>query len=123
MHHWDILDLIFITFGRVGYCARGFVWSCIGGVAISGAFTGDKTEGPNGAIGVVTSTRDGWIVLIPLVIGIFCYSLWRLFEGFYGVRTQLSKKSLEKSVGWICDPFLFGNLLFHIGDWCYLYYS
>jgi len=99
----------------VGYCARGFVWSCIGGVAISGAFTGSKTEGPNGAIGVVTSTRDGWVVLIPLTIGIFCYSLWRLFEGIYGVRTQLAKRAWKKVLDGYVIPFCSGIFYFILG--------
>jgi len=110
------LERIFVTFGRVGYCARGFVWCCIGGVAISGAFTGNQTEGPTGAIGVVTSTLGGWIFLIPLVVGILCYSLWRLFEGIYGARTQLeNQKQWKKLLNGYIIPFCSGIFYFILG--------
>jgi len=55
---------------------------------MSAAFTGHKAEGAAGALDVIAQSGGGAAVLALATVGMFAYAAWRLFEGFYGLRTN-----------------------------------
>lgn len=103
--HYEQFDYFAVKFGRVGFCARGFVWACIGGVAAAAAFTGKRTEGPSGALDVVARSTIGFTLYILATIGIFSYATWRFFEGFYGLRVSPFDSTGMKIINGYVVPF------------------
>lgn len=71
----------FKTFARLGYGARGAIYLIIGGLALMAAFgEGGKSTGSKGALKTIYSQPMGEILLGALVIGLLCYSAWRLVQ-------------------------------------------
>eukprot|EP01118_Nematostelium_gracile_P009097 TRINITY_DN3049_c0_g1_i1.p1 TRINITY_DN3049_c0_g1~~TRINITY_DN3049_c0_g1_i1.p1 ORF type:complete len:316 (-),score=95.56 TRINITY_DN3049_c0_g1_i1:35-982(-) len=105
--HSERFDWFAVRAGRVGFVARGFLWACIGGVAIAAAFSnnGGHAEGPTGALDVVSQSNGGFIVLLIATIGMICYAAWRLFEGIYGLRVDPRAKPAMKVINGYVVPF------------------
>jgi len=106
-HHSEKIDAIGIKVGRVGFCARGFVWGCVGGVAISSAFNEVSPQSQSGALDIVAkSSSSGAIALLVFAtLGIVCYGTWRLFELLYGVRVTRDDKGWKKIINGYIVPF------------------
>jgi flagellar biogenesis protein FliO len=103
--HSERFDWFATRAGRVGFCARGFLWASIGGVAITAAVKNDHAQGPTGALDVVAQSNGGFVVLIIATIGMVCYALWRLFEGIYGLRVDPRAKAGMKIINGYVVPF------------------
>jgi len=103
--HSERFDWFVTRLGRVGFIARGFLWACIGGVAVATAFTTRNAQGPTGALDVVAQSNGGFVVLIVETIGMLCYASWRSFEGFYGLRVDPRAKPAMKIINGYVVPF------------------
>jgi len=102
------IDKLALILGRVGFVARSFVWACVGGVAISAAFTGKEAKGTQGALEVVCNNLGGTVILIIATLGIFCYSFWRFFEGFYGLKILETDTKFQQVVNGYITPLFSG---------------
>eukprot|EP01117_Protostelium_nocturnum_P018465 TRINITY_DN772_c0_g1_i1.p1 TRINITY_DN772_c0_g1~~TRINITY_DN772_c0_g1_i1.p1 ORF type:complete len:348 (+),score=111.50 TRINITY_DN772_c0_g1_i1:161-1204(+) len=103
--HTELTDAIGIKVGRVGFVARGFIWACMGGVAILSAF--HQEVGPqsqSGAIDIVAQSTGGAVVLIIATLGILCYFSWRAFEFLYGVRVMRDDPTWKKFINGYIVP-------------------
>lgn len=68
---------------RIGYLARGVVYLVIGGLALIAALgRGGQTTGSRGALLEVLEQPFGHVMLVALIIGLFCYSTWRIIQAF-----------------------------------------
>lgn len=106
--HSESFDAAALRLGRVGFFARGFIWASVGIIAIVAAFTGDKTQGTQGALEVIAENNGGIVFLVLITIGIFCYSSWRFFEGIYGLRMDPDASTFVRVVKGIITPFASG---------------
>jgi hypothetical protein len=91
-----------------GYIARGFIWACIGGVAIAVAFTEEDAQDQKGSVEYVASHIGGTVVLVLACIGIFCYSAWRFFELFYGLRDHPQDSKFKRAIDAYITPLASG---------------
>lgn len=67
---------------KAGYAARGIVYFIVGGFAVVAALgQGGGTKDTKGALLKLFETGFGTLLLAAIGIGLFCYSLWRLFQG------------------------------------------
>ncbi|PRP88307.1 hypothetical protein PROFUN_03416 [Planoprotostelium fungivorum] len=102
--HTEKSDAVGVKLGRAGFIARGFVWACVGGVAISSAI--DDAWGPqsqSGALDIV-ARFVGKGILIVATIGVLCYFCWRVFEFLYGIRVTRDDKGWKKIVNGYIVP-------------------
>jgi len=106
--HSESFDSLALKLGRVGFFSRGFIWASVGIIAVVAAFTGDKTQGTQGALEVIASRNGGIVFLILITLGIFAYSSWRFFEGIYGLRIKPDASNFVKVVNGIITPFASG---------------
>lgn len=106
--HSESFDAFALILGRAGFFSRGFIWASVGIIAVVAAFTGDKTQGTQGALEVIASRNGGVVFLILITLGIFCYSSWRFFEGIYGLRIKPDASNFQKVVNGIITPFASG---------------
>ena len=65
---------------RIGYGARGVVYSIIAFFALVAAFGGGRKEGTKGAIAAITENRAGDILTFALLAGLAGYVAWRLVQ-------------------------------------------
>jgi len=103
--HNEKFDAFALVLGRIGFFARGFVWASVGGIAISAAFTGEDTQGTQGAIEVIANNNGGVVFLILIVIGLLCYSSWRFIEGLFGLQIKPDQPAFVQVVRGIITPF------------------
>jgi len=106
--HSEKFDSLVLRLGRTGFVARGWIWASVGGVAMSAAFTGEKTQGTQGALEIIAKGGAGVAFLILITLGILCYSSWRFFEGIYGLRIKKDAGKFINIVQGIITPFASG---------------
>lgn len=77
----DVKSKVWRYFVKSGYCARGFVYLMIGGLALMVAVgLGGKTTNTKGAISTLLAQPFGWFLLITLIVGLLAYVSWRLYQ-------------------------------------------
>jgi len=103
--HSEWTDAIGVKLGRLGFIARGFVWACVGGVAISSAV--DNEFGPQSQSGSldIVAQNVGRGVLIVATLGVLCYFSWRVFEFLYGIRVTRNDKGWKRIINGFVVPF------------------
>ncbi|PRP81222.1 hypothetical protein PROFUN_02056 [Planoprotostelium fungivorum] len=110
--HSEKVDAIAIKIGRVGFCARGFVWACVGGVAIASTISDDYApQSQQGALDIVARSTGGTVVLVLATLGILCYGTWRVFEFLYGIRVMRDDPKWKKGINGYVVPF--ASLIFY----------
>lgn len=68
-----------VRLGRLGYVAKGIVYSVIGFLAVEAAFgRGGKTTDSKGALRVIGDSPFGKFALVVIALGLFGYAAWRL---------------------------------------------
>jgi hypothetical protein len=74
------------TIARTGLIAKGIVYLLLGGLAFMAAihFNGQSTDDADqgGVFSFVQRQTGGQIILALIVIGLLCYSLWRMIQAF-----------------------------------------
>ena len=69
---------------RAGYAARGIVYLLIGGLTVlSAAGYGGKTADSKGALMTLIDEPWGFVALIAIGLGLFCYALWRFVQALF----------------------------------------
>src|SRR3954468_2573647 len=72
-----------IWLGRMGYVAKGVVYTLIGVLAVQTAIgAGGRTTDSKGALEQVGDAPFGEFLLITIGIGLVGYALWRFIQGF-----------------------------------------
>jgi hypothetical protein len=70
-----------VTFGRIGWVAKGVVYGILGFlafvIAVNGGSSGDEAS-PSGALEKIGDSSAGSTLLVILAVGLAIYSLWRL---------------------------------------------
>jgi len=111
--NWQVAAMLI---GKIGFVARGFLWACIGGVAIAAAATlRGQSQSAQGALEVVASTVGGSVLFVVVTIGMFCYSLWRFYEGFFGLRAFPDTNKFMRIMEGYVVPFCSGTVYAIIG--------
>lgn len=69
---------------RIGYGAKGFVYSTVGVLAVMAAvgFANGKLTGTKGALRALADASWGTLILGLLALGLFSFTLWRLVQAF-----------------------------------------
>lgn len=89
------------TSARVGYAAKGVVYTIIGVLAVQAAFTsGGQTTGAKGAIQQIASAPFGQVLLIATALGLACYALWRLVMAAMNPTGESGAKGAVKRTGY-----------------------
>lgn len=73
---------------RAGYAARGLVYLILGGLTLSAAFFGGRTEGTKGAIETLRAAPFGQVLLWILALGFLCYGVWRFIAAWYDLENR-----------------------------------
>jgi len=101
----------FISFvgklGRVGYATKGIVYGTIAAVALySAALGGTSASAQNASLfSVLAGGWFGIFVLVALMVGMLCYSTWRIFEGAFLLRVRRDAPRLRRIVSGRVVPF------------------
>jgi hypothetical protein len=73
---------VVVALARLGYAVKGILYIVIGVLAILLAVGhGGKATDQRGAIGAIASLPFGRFILIVMVIGLFGFGLWSIFQG------------------------------------------
>ena len=71
----------FSWIARLGYTARGVIYLIIGGLALLAmSGNGGKTTGSKGALSSLRNEPFGDTIIIALIAGLLCYSVWRTIQ-------------------------------------------
>jgi hypothetical protein len=102
---------LLVTFGRVGWVAKGVVYAIFGFLAFviarNGGASADEAS-PRGAVGKIAESSAGTILLWLLAIGLILYSLWRLVSavlpGDHDAEARLTR------AGYVVSALVYGAL-------------
>ena len=99
---------------RAGLIAKGIVYTLLGTLAFMAAFeiAGQANNKANKQ-GVFELVKDegGKILLAILVLGLFCYSIWRIVQAFAGSHENKSKsKALLKKGRYLFSGLAYGSV-------------
>ena len=96
------------TFARVGYTAKGIVYSIIGILALQTALgTGGQTGGARNAIREISQQPFGQVLLVLTALGLACYAVWRLTLATLDVKQEGSDiEGLVKRIGYAASGFI-----------------
>ena len=97
---------------RMGYAAKGVVYTLIGLLALQSALgQGGQTEGSRGAVESVADEPFGVIILVLLAIGLAAYVLWRLATAILDVENVgNSAGGILKRIGYFISAVSYGAL-------------
>lgn len=91
-----------VALARLGYAVKGILYIVIGVLAILLAVGhGGKATDQRGAIGAIASLPFGRFILIVMVIGLFGFGLWSIFQGILDTDGQGTKaKGIIARIGY-----------------------
>lgn len=99
---------------RIGYAAKGVVYTIIGVLALQAAFgTGGETTGSQGAIYEIAEAPFGQVLLILIAVGLLGYAAWRLVQAAVDPEHKGDDaKGVAKRVGYVVSGLSYGLLAF-----------
>lgn len=104
------------TFGRIGYAAKGVVYTIVGVLAVDAAFTGGgQTTGSRGALREIASQPFGQVLLVLTGIGLLGYAAFRLVSASVDpTRLGFSEdaKTTVKRIGYAVSGLINAALAF-----------
>jgi uncharacterized membrane protein YidH (DUF202 family) len=100
------------TCARLGYAAKGVVYTVIGLIAALAALRGDgDTADTRGALEHIVRRPYGHVLLIVVAVGLACYALWRLTQAAADTEGKGSDwKGLAVRAGYACIGFVYFGL-------------
>lgn len=100
------------SFCRVGYVAKGVVYSLVGVLALQTAIAGGtRTESSKGALVTIAQQPFGTILLSLVVLGLFAYAAWRFCESVLDVEDHGSdSKALAKRLFFLISGISYATL-------------
>jgi len=115
----EAFDRVALNIGRVGFVARALVWGCVGGVALNSAFNPEfEAEDAPGALEFVAANTGGEVIFSIFVILLFTYGIWRVFEGFYGLKAQPEDSKWKRIIEGYLVPIISGIVYFAFAGSC-----
>ena len=96
------------TFARVGYTAKGLVYSVVGILALQAAFgTGGQTTGARGAIQQIGQQAFGQVLLGLTAAGLICYAVWRFTLASLDPKQEgVDTEGIAKRLGYAVSGFI-----------------
>lgn len=74
---------------RLGYAAKGAVYSLVGGLAIAAAIgMGGQTTGSSGAMASIADSTAGRVLLVILALGLAGYTIWGLVRAIHNPENE-----------------------------------
>lgn len=99
------------TVMRVGYSARGIIYTVLGGLTIWAAITAARAEGTTDALRSVKSQPFGQVLLWVIAIGLFCYLIWRVCDAVLDLECYgTDGKGIIARLGQVTTGLLHGAL-------------
>jgi hypothetical protein len=99
---------------RLGWIAKGAVYTLMGGAAISIAQSGSQSDddqaSPKGALDTIVDQPFGRIIVGVLAVGLVLYSLWRILSVAV-IRTHSGEAWLDR-IGYSFSAVFYGVLAF-----------
>jgi hypothetical protein len=102
------------TLARLGYAAKGVVYTIVGVLAVQAAFgTGGSTQGSRGAIRTIAEQPFGQILLILTAIGLAGYVAWRFVQAIKDPEHKGSDaEGLVKRAGYLVSGVTYASLAY-----------
>jgi succinate dehydrogenase/fumarate reductase cytochrome b subunit len=99
---------------RIGYAAKGIVYTVIGVLALQAAFgSGGKTTGSKGALQRISGDPFGQVLLVIIGVGLAGYALWRLAMAILDPKHEgTGAKALVKRLGYAVSGIVNGAVAF-----------
>jgi hypothetical protein len=101
---------------RAGLISKGFIYSLSGIILLMAGIGQGSASGKNAdQEGVFQFLQDttGNILLIPLIAGLICYSIWRFIQAFSQGDDKDTKKKAAKAFRYIFSGLVYGALAFY----------
>lgn len=100
------------TAARLGFAAKGVVYTLIGILALHSALgRGGEAEGSQGAVASIADEPYGVVILVLLAIGLAAYVLWRLATSILDTENiGTSVGGMAKRVGYFVSAISYGAL-------------
>jgi hypothetical protein len=97
---------------RLGYASKAFIYAIVGLLAAAVALNrGGRVTDTRGALRVILSHPFGNILLFVLAVGLCCYGLWRLLDGFLDPeRRGTGAHGLVIRIGRVIRGVVYGGL-------------
>lgn len=98
---------------RLGFCARGVVYSIVGVISLQIAWGGERGEdaSKDGALREIAERPLGGVLLAVLTIGMAGYALWRASQAAWGKRDEEDEaKRSAKRLGSAAKAAFYGLL-------------
>jgi hypothetical protein len=92
--------------GRIGLVTRGVIFMLLGGILVSAIAFNTSPQDKRGALDVLANAVGSVIILWVIVIGLYCYALWRLYECFSGITERPDKKRWKNILNHRIYPFI-----------------
>jgi hypothetical protein len=102
------------TWARLGYAAKGFVYTTIGAIAALAALRGGgHTADSRGALAEIVGRPYGRVMLAAVAVGLACYALWRLTQALLDTEDKGKDwKGLAVRGGYACIGFVYFGLAY-----------
>ena len=99
---------------RIGYAAKGVVYTVIGVLALQAAFgSGGQASGSKGALQQVAGGTFGQVLLVVIGAGLAGYALWRLAMAILDPKREgAGAKALVKRTGYAVSGLVNGAIAF-----------
>lgn len=100
------------TFARLGYAAKGVVYTVIGVIAALAALRGGgETADSRGALAEIVRQPYGRVMLASVAVGLAGYALWRLTQAVMDTEDKGAEwKGLAVRAGYACIGFVYFGL-------------
>jgi hypothetical protein len=100
------------TFARLGYAAKGVVYTVIGAIAALAAARGEgRTADSRGALEEIVRHPYGRVMLCAVAVGLAGYALWRLTQAVLDTEEKGSDwKGSAVRAGYACIGFVYFGL-------------
>ena len=99
---------------RAGLIAKGIVYTLLGVLAFMAAFEiGGQADDKANKQGVfdLVKNEGGKLLLGVLVLGLFCYCIWRIVQSFTGTNTS-GKKGVAKRARYLLSGLTYASVAF-----------
>ncbi len=104
----------FRPFARIGYAARGLIYTVIGFFAATAAIGSGETMGSRDALDRLLESGFGIAVAYILVLGLACYALWRTIQSVFDTDDHgTDAKGLAVRGGLITSAIAYSTLAFY----------
>jgi hypothetical protein len=102
---------VLVTFGRIGWVAKGIVYAILGFLAFAVAVNGGASEdeaSPSGALEKIGRSSAGSTLLVILAVGLAIYALWRLVTAL--LPGDDDAKAWAARAGYLVSAAMYGFL-------------